>query len=522
MDKPRLIYYNDAHHFNAKRIEPPTSVHMLQWPVDEVAGTGVDLLVLGLGYADVYFHDSKVGRVVGQRKEVWESYIDWRIMRMVEEARKLGTDQVREVIARGRELGIAVFPSLKLQDNSAPGGERCGLLKWERGDEVCIGEEGRNQWSYDFANQSVREDKLAMLREILGEYRADGIELDFMFGNAYFRTDEVRGNTPLMTEYMAQIRDLARQIGQEQDRDIPVMVRVCLDREQNLGMGLDVETWLADGSIDFVVGQDDRVLTDTEPKPEWLPRSAAAAGGAAYYRPPRRVYDERVGSPSIEMYRALRQTLDRQGYSGLYHGYMPWPLSHVEHEFLREMAFPETLQRRDKRYYLQPREGVDGEPTTTPDRLLPAPLREGETIHLSIWIADDLESARQDGEVRQPVMTVRFSYFCIDDEVEFRFNGRVLSWDEAEITDERALTMATKLAGGMNVQAPMGMSAHWFRFKLKRDDLRPGENALEVECRTMDRRAGFTRSVNGVEILTRYRDFQRPEGLELARIAPGG
>ena len=45
MQKPRLVYYNDAHHFNAKRIEPPASIHKLQWPVDEVLGTGVDLLV---------------------------------------------------------------------------------------------------------------------------------------------------------------------------------------------------------------------------------------------------------------------------------------------------------------------------------------------------------------------------------------------------------------------------------------------------------------------------------------------
>ena len=46
--RPRLIYYNDAHHFHAKRIEPPASLHMLQWPVDEVVGTGVDALVFGL------------------------------------------------------------------------------------------------------------------------------------------------------------------------------------------------------------------------------------------------------------------------------------------------------------------------------------------------------------------------------------------------------------------------------------------------------------------------------------------
>ena len=93
MQKPR--YLLQRHHFHGKRIEPPVSIHMLQWPVDEVAGTGVDLLVLGLGYGDVYFHNSKVGRVIGQKKEVWENYIDWRIMRMVEEAARLDTDQVR-------------------------------------------------------------------------------------------------------------------------------------------------------------------------------------------------------------------------------------------------------------------------------------------------------------------------------------------------------------------------------------------------------------------------------------------
>ena len=522
MQKTRLIYYNDAHHFGAKRIEPPASIHMLQWPVDEVAGTGVDLLVLGLGYGDVYFHDSKVGRVVGQRKEEWESYIDWRIMRMVEAGRELGTDQVREVIKRGKELGVRVFPSLKLQDVAAPGGERCGLLKWERGAEICIGAEGRNEWAYDFAHACVREDKMAVLREILEDYEADGIELDFMFGNAYFKSQEVEENTALMTEYMGQIRAMATSIGEDQSREIPIMARVCLERKQNLSMGLDVEAWLADGSIDYAVGQDERVLTDTEPKPEWLPKAANAAGGGAYYRPPRRVYDERVGIPSIEMYRALSQTLGSGGYAGLYHGYMQWPLGEVEYQFLREMAFPEVHRRRLKRYYLQPREGAVGEPTTTTDRQLPAELREGETIRLSISVADDVAAARRDGELRKPVLTVRFSFFCIEDDVEIRFNGRVLPWAEAEITDERALTMKVVLAGGMEVQAPLGMSAHWFRYKLELDDLKRGENLLEVECRKMDKRAAFSRSVSGVEVLTRYRDMERPEGLGIERIAPAG
>ena len=234
------------------------------------------------------------------------------------------------------------------------------------------------------------------------------------------------------------------------------------------------------------------------------------------------MYDERTGLPSIEMTRALSQTLDQGGYAGLYHGYMRWPLADTEYRFLREAAFPEVTRRKPKRYFLQPREGVEGEPTTTPDRLLPVELEEGATARLSIWVADDLDSAREDGEMRPPILTLRFSFFCIEDDVEFRLNGRFLPWEEAEITDERALTMATQLAGSMNIQAPLGMSAHWFRYPLQTDDLKRGENVLEVACRRKDRRAAFKRSLNGVEIFTRYRDMERPEGLGIERIEPGG
>ena len=88
-------------------------------------------LVFGMGYADVYFHQSKVGRVVGQEQETWDSFINWRIMRMVQSAHDdLGTDQLRVVIERGKELGIKVLPSLKMQDSAAPGTERAGWLKW--------------------------------------------------------------------------------------------------------------------------------------------------------------------------------------------------------------------------------------------------------------------------------------------------------------------------------------------------------------------------------------------------------
>ena len=520
MTRPRLIYYNDGHHFHAKRIEPPASLHMLQWPVDELAGTGADTLVLGLGYGDVYFHDSKVGRVVGQRKEVWESYIDWRIMRMVEEGQRLGTDQLRVCIERGRELGIRVIPSLKLQDPAPPGDERCGLLKWERGAAVCIGEEGRYLFGYDFALDEVRESKLSLVREVLHDYGADGIELDFMFDPRFFKAGEEERGAELMNDFVAQVRAEADAAAARDGRQRPVMARVALEEADNQAMGLDVPAWLAGGHVDHVVAQDGRVLTDTEPKPAWMPAAANAAGGAAYYRPPRRVYHDAVGFLHIEMWRALQHRLAADGWAGLYHGYMPWPLDEEEYQFLREMAHPEATVRRDKRYYLQPREGAADADTTTPDRVLPLPLREGEPVRATIHVADDIDAARADGEMRPAELTLRFHFFCIDDEYEMRFNGQLLDLADAEVTDERALFFPVRLYAGQEVQAPEAGAFHWFRFRLPAAAVRHGANEVEVTVTRRDPRADFARALNGVELQLRYRDMQRPYGIGRAHIDP--
>ena len=524
MKKPRLIYYNDAHHFHAKRIDPPLTLHKLHWPVDEVVGTGVEALVLGLGYGEVYFHNSKIGRVVGEKKEVWENFIDWRIMRMVEDATKMGTDQVREVIKRGRKMGMPVFPSLKLNDAAQPGQERCGWLKWKHGADVCLREPDERlvstEWCHDFTDERVTADKLAMIREMLEDYEADGIELDFMFRPRYFRKAEVEQNIPVMNQFVAQIRGMANEIGEKRGHEIPIMARVFHSRAENLAVGLDVEAWLKEKSVDFVVGQVGAQLFETNVVGTgWMADAANAAGAAAYLRPPRIVYDERTIFPHIEMFRALGQTLHWQGFAGMYLGYLPWPFSQTEYQILREVAYPEVVERHDKRYILEPRE-ADATFTPPPDRQLPIQLEQGETASINILVADDLESAKGDGEMREPVLTIRFSNFCIEDEIEIRFNGQILPWADAEITDERAMRILARFR--QPLEAPEGFGAHWFRYKLDVELLKQGENTLEVETRQLTKTAGFARCVNGVEIQTRFKDFVRPEGLNVERIAPSG
>ena len=508
MKTPRLAYYSDAHHFHAKRLDPPLSLHKLHWPVDELVGTGVDLLVFGLGYGDVYFHQSKIGRVIGQEKEVWESFIDWRIMRMVKDAEAMGTDQVREVIRRGREKGMTVFPSLKLQDPAKPGGERCGWLKWKHGADVCLGEpDGRfpdhgTEWAYDYTNELVRQEKKAMLREILEDYEADGIELDFMFFPLYFRQGETEQSIPVMNGFVAEVREMADEIGEKQGRKIPIMARVWHRRDDNLKLGLDAETWLKEGNVDLVAAQIPSFYMDTGlVEGRWLAEAANDAGAAAYLqlRAPK-IEDVRATFPSIEMYRALSQTLQWQGFAGMYLGYLPWPLAEAEYQTLREMASPDGISRRDKRYFVPPRAQVP--PYFTPDDgPLPLDLEEGKTATINITVADDLEGARHDGEMRPPVLTISFRFFCVEDDVTIRFNGTELPIADAELHEVMRGT-------------------YWFRYTLDVDLLERGDNTLEITIIRATKTAAFARTLTGVEIHTRYRDFERPEGLDPVRIAP--
>lgn len=505
MDAPRLVYYNDAHHFHGKRIDPPLTMSKLRWPVGEVLGTGVDLLVMGLGYGDVYFHQSKVGRTVGEAKEVWGNYIDWRIMRMVEDAAQMGTDQVEEVIRYARANRLGFFPSLKLQTRDPQGGQRCGWLRWEHGMGVCFGgsEEDPDAWAYDFTNELVHDDKLAVIREMLDDYGADGIELDFMFNPVYFRPYEIDDGMPILNEYLARIRRMANEIGERQGRYIPIMARVFHRREDNLGIGLDVETWLAHGRVDMIVGQVPEFLMDTGlPDARWMADAANDAGASAYIRPPRAVYDERTLHPHIEMYRALSQTIERQGFAGMYLGYLPWPFGDEQYRVLREAAMPQSMSRRNKRYLLQPRESQAPRTVAEASRRLPLDLVEGETTPVSILIADDIAPAIEDRELRRPVLNLRFTYFCIEDDIVFRMNGATLAWDDAEITDERAM--------------------HWFRWRLDPALITQGENMIEIECRRFEKRAGFKRSLNGVEVWIRYKEFELPEDLRTPSIEPGG
>ena len=272
------------------------------------------------------------------------------------------------------------------------------------------------------------------------------------------------------------------------------------------------------GNVDLVVGQVSDQLFEPAVDVGWM---VDAAGGRAgvYVRPPLRVYDERTPRPTIEMYRALGQSLRSQGANGLYLGYLRWPLARKEHQILREMAYPETYRRENKRYFLQPAEGAGTFTDPPPNRVLPLALKEGEWAGLTLQVADDLGETSKDGELRRPRLTLRLQNFPVEDEIRIRLNGRLLPGEGFEVTDERALRIPVRLR--RPIEAPSGFAAHWLRTKLAPGLLKQGKNRIEILARRLTPTANWTRFVSGVEIRTRYRNFARPEGIEgVDRIEP--
>ena len=505
---PRLIYYSDAHHFHAKRIDPPLSLHKMRWPIDELSGTGVDLLAFGLGFGDVYFHQTRIGRVIGQEQEVWDEFINWRIMRMVRDAAALGTDQLREVIRHGREAGVGVFPSLKLQDPTPQGGQRCGWLKWRRGMEVTLGAADdrfpnhQTEWCYDYANAEVREEKLSLIREVLEDYEADGIELDFMFFPLYFRRSDTEAHIPTMNRFVADVRALTREIGERQSRTIPVMARVWHRREENLGIGLDVEAWIAAGHVDLVVGQIPNMLLDPgDTEGRWLADAAKAAGAASYLRPGRRVEDP---AGLDRQHRDVPRLRPDPAVAGVHRG-----LPRLPPLALRGCGVPHSARARLPRgrpcattSATSCRRGRSCPPTSGPmaagcrwssRRAPPRPS--------PITVADEIEAAAADGEIRDPVLTLTFQQFCVEDDVAIRFNGRELAVDAKGIHEPRR-------------------GLYWLRWTLDAGQVVQGENRLELEILRKERTAGFARTLTGVEIHMRYTEFDRPEALDPVKIPP--
>ncbi len=400
-----LAYRNDG--YSQYFREPPLTREMIEARLlDSFEDSNTDILCWGLGPGSVFCFDTEAGEIFGENitDEQWEKLRtgDRWVYENISGLIQSGAGPLQIAIDRSHELGLKLFARLEMQHEYGPASDENWL--WV----ALVGQFNKQNPQFripgrvllDFKHPEVRAHKLAVLRDAV-EMGADGLSLDFVVYPPFFETPDIE----TMTGFIREIRAMCDEVGQAQEREVELMVRVPF--RGNDSIGLDPVGWMRDNLVDYVVVSHRRprdffdiriddfmkagrethvpvygclwhslgfVTTDLNPEDE-------DAGKRRYDKPKTR-----------EMYYAQALMLHRAGADGIQ---LAMPADNIRAKpWLDEMADPEALLTADKHYMADPAfylpmqfpELEDGAARATRSVVLrlgddlPAALRQGHEI----------------------------------------------------------------------------------------------------------------------------------------------
>ena len=266
-DRPRVIQMNDdsVMYYQYCIVERPTAAD-LERMVDIFARAGVDTLTHCVYLRTLAYYDSKVVEVAGdltpEAVKPWQCGHYWHWHATLRRLIADGSDPPRVIAALCHERGMRFLPSFRLNDLHGihPHEGNYGSFRRDHPEWVF------NEKAMDYAVPQVRKHVLSVARELADNYEIDGLDLDFMRWPVYFKNDQVVANTPVMTEFIRQVRAILDEAAKRLNRRMLLSVRVPLRIGEGkvinagtgsadlecLGVGLDVNTWVREQLVDMV------------------------------------------------------------------------------------------------------------------------------------------------------------------------------------------------------------------------------------------------------------------------------
>ncbi|MCY3759611.1 MAG: hypothetical protein OXH50_00040, partial [Gemmatimonadetes bacterium] len=263
-----------------------------------------------------------------------------------------------------------------------------------------------------------------------------------------------------------------------------------------LGQGLDVRTWLQNGSLDFVVPMRyGYMILDPDMPTDWL-LDAAHAGGVSFFgclQP--YVDDQNTGAPvrqfpSSEQMRAAVANQWRKGADGLYTWFMDWPLGDAQRSMLSEMGDPDLGARKNRQYVLARTPEEDHLHYRSPLPVRIAADDIGTRHPVPFFIADDIEGAGD--QISEVLLEIVVTDLVSADRLAILLNGESLQNEACR----RGFGDAINRYGAQSLT-----------FDLRGVRPRKGDNLLEI---SLEGRAGGlagTLVVGEVKITVNYHPF---------------
>ena len=161
-------------------------------------------------------------------------------------------------LAYTREKGISAWISMRMNDVHDvhnPGSVLHADLWRNRPDlrRVPYRFETWPDRAFDYGQKEVREYHLALIKEYFERFDLDGLELDWMRFGYHFRPGHEERGRKLLTEFLAEVRRLAKDAAERLGHPVNVGARVPARPQTARGLGMDAIEWARLGLVDMVV-----------------------------------------------------------------------------------------------------------------------------------------------------------------------------------------------------------------------------------------------------------------------------
>lgn len=179
---------------------------------------------------------------------------------------KAGVDPFAVTIAECRKRGLSPWLSMRMNDTHYINDPTKADTFWQQHPEL---RRAANS-GFDFAHAAVRDHHLALVRELLDRYDADGLELDWMRFAWHFKPGQEEKGRAILTAFMREVRKLADEAVKRRGHPVGIAARVPSRPAFALALGMDGVAWAQQGLVDILIPHCTWQPTDTDtPVEEW-------------------------------------------------------------------------------------------------------------------------------------------------------------------------------------------------------------------------------------------------------------
>ncbi|MEE3371164.1 MAG: hypothetical protein VX346_17660 [Planctomycetota bacterium] len=227
--------------------------------------TQVDALFWCLGEHEASWLSPTLPQVGDSQQRLYQSARAMRHNENIRAMLKRGENPHQALVERGRELGIAVYASIRMNDNHFGGLQldrmpqevRDGLTKLRKEHpQWCLGAEQAPRWfaaSWNMAVPEVRQHRLQYITEALDLADWDGVELDWQRHGFHLPATDAYRLRYTLTDLQRAVRNRTQELASRRKRPFHVAVRVATTMESCRRIGYDLEEWVDQDLCDLVV-----------------------------------------------------------------------------------------------------------------------------------------------------------------------------------------------------------------------------------------------------------------------------